>query len=242
MTKLKIALFCGILAAGLAASLIVISHNRDALEQRSQQERQQTRQLTELSTEQQRLTQLVADKTNNSEAGLDSKRIKVETTELRKLTNQLALRLQESHQARSSPGGSNPAPRSPEYFEALHQMSAGKGKDAMSLGMAFHLYASDNSGQTPTNLDQVASYLQKEHLPFSGTNDFEILFQGKPLELKVPYGSIAVLRERQAWPGPENQPTRVYVMADGSVQTIGSDDNFQAWESEHIFPQQPSNH
>lgn len=237
MTKLKIALVGGVVATGLAASLLVRNRTQAELEQKSQLERHQAQQMTELAAEQQRLAQLVAQKTNNPAAtqAAELQRLRVEATGLRQQTNELAARLQEKRNAPTSQSSSSLIPKSPEYYEALHGMSAGKGKDGMNLGLAFHLYASDHQGQVPTSLDQVASYLRDQHLALSGTNDFEIVFQGAPEILKVPYGSIAVLRERQTWLGPDGKPTRVYCMADGSVQTIGSEDNFQAWETEHIF-------
>jgi hypothetical protein len=238
MTKLKIALVGGVVTAGLAASLLVRNHAQEELEQKSQLERHQAQQITELAAQQQRLAGLVAQKTNNAEETQASElqRLRADASGLRKQTNELAARLQEKPQSRPAQSSSSFSPQSPEYYEALYKMSAGKGKDGMNLGLAFHQYASDHQGQVPTSLDQVASYLRDQHLALSGTNDFEIVFQGTPENLKVPYGSIAVVRERQTWPGPDGLPTRVYCMADGSVQTIRSDDNFQAWEAEHIFP------
>jgi hypothetical protein len=238
MTKLKIALVGGVVATGLAASLLVRNRTQEQLEQKSQLERHQAQQMTELTAEQQRLAGLVAQKTNNPEETQASElqRLGAEASGLRKQTNELAARLQEKRQSRALQSGSSQSPQTPEYYEALHKMSAGKGKDGMNLGLALHLYASDHQGQVPTSLDQVASYLRDQHLALSGTNDFEIVFQGAAENLKVPYGSIAVVRERQTWLGPDGKPTRVYCMADGSVQTISSDDNFQAWEAEHIFP------
>jgi hypothetical protein len=236
MTKLKIVIVCCLIGGALAASLYVRSRTQDELEQKEALERQQAQQLTQLSAEQRRLAELVAQKTNTSDRTQEGelRRLRTEADGLRKQTNELGARLQDKRQ--SSPGGWRPDPQPPEYYEALHKMSAGKGKDAMNLALAFHMYAADHSGSVPSSLDQVASYLRDEHLTLSGTNDFEIVFRGSPEDLKVPTGSIVVIRDRQIWPGPDGQPTRVYAMADGSVQTIRADDNFQAWEADHIFP------
>lgn len=84
-------------------------------------------------------------------------------------------------------------------------------------------------------MDEVAAICAKEHLALSGTNQFEMVFRGSPADVKIPRSQIALFRDRQVWPGPDGKPRRIYVMADGSVQSIQADDNFQAWEREHIL-------
>jgi len=238
MTKLKIALVACVVIAGLAASILVKNRSQGELAQKSQLERQQAQQITELAAKQQRLAGLVARTTNNPVEAptTELQRLRTEASGLRKQTNDLTAELQDKRRSQPAQSSATQSPQSPEYYEALHKMSAGKGKDGMNLGLAFHMYASDHQGRFPTSLDQVESYLRDEHTALSGTNDFDIVFQGSAEDLKVPSGEIAVLRERQTWLGPDGQPTRVYGMADGSVQTIRSDDNFKAWEAEHIFP------
>ncbi len=73
-------------------------------------------------------------------------------------------------------------------------------------------------------------------MTLSGTNQFEIIFQGSLDQLDgIPWGSIAVVRETQPWLTPDGRPTRVYGMIGGSGQTVTSDDNFQSWEAEHVI-------
>jgi type II secretory pathway pseudopilin PulG len=235
MTRLKIAVVGCVIIIGLVASMLIRSRSRDQLEQRKQLEEQQAQQVAQLSQEQQRLARLVAEKTNAQDESGNLKGLQSEAAALRKQTNELAARLQERSKVSTSRGW-QPSPEPPEYYEALHKMFAGQEKDGMNLGMAFHMYASDHAGQVPTSLDQVTRYLQQEHLTLTGTNQFEIVFQGAPEKLQVPFGSIAVLRDTPARVGPDGQPTRIYLMADGSVQTIRAQDNFQAWEAEHVFP------
>jgi hypothetical protein len=113
-------------------------------------------------------------------------------------------------------------------------------EDAKVLGMAFELYESDHQNQSPVNLDQLAPYLAEEakqgYKTFSGTNQFEIVYQGSLSNLQgLPWGSVAVVRDQQPWLGPNGKMMRVYGFADGHSQIVGSDDNFQAYESQHVI-------
>jgi hypothetical protein len=71
----------------------------------------------------------------------------------------------------------------------------------------------------------------------SGTNDFEIVYQGSQNDLtNIPPRRVALLRERQPWLTPEGKWARVYAYADGAANRVESDDNFQSWEAQHIIP------
>jgi hypothetical protein len=73
--------------------------------------------------------------------------------------------------------------------------------------------------------------------PLSGTNDFEIVYQGSQNDLtNIPPRRVALLRERQPWLTPEGKWARVYAYADGAANRVESDDNFQSWEAQHIIP------
>jgi hypothetical protein len=72
---------------------------------------------------------------------------------------------------------------------------------------------------------------------FPWTSEFEMVYQGSDNELtNVPWQAVALIRERQAWPTPRGKSARIYVMAGGEIQIVESDDDFQAWEAEHIIP------
>ena len=79
--------------------------------------------------------------------------------------------------------------------------------------------------------------MRKERMSLTGTNAFEIVYQGSLDQLKnIPLGSVALIRDRQAWLAPSGKMAKVYGMADGSGLIVESDDNFQSWEAEHILP------
>jgi hypothetical protein len=132
-----------------------------------------------------------------------------------------------------------PSPEQPahssEYYQQLHQMADGKERDVKTLGLAFHMYASDHNDQFPTTLEAVAGYFGQGRLSLTGTNDIDIFYKGPLAELgtNTAQGNFILFRDRQTWAGPDGKPTRVYGMADGSVQTVESDDNFRSWETEH---------
>jgi hypothetical protein len=75
--------------------------------------------------------------------------------------------------------------------------------------------------------------------PLTGTNDFELVFQGSQSDLtNIPPRRVALIRERQCLT-LEGKWERVYGYADGAVEIIQSDDNFQSWDAQHIIPSQP---
>jgi len=118
--------------------------------------------------------------------------------------------------------------------------------DARAFATAQLRYARMHQGIFPLSLDQVTSYLPRpldqnsepwDDAPVSGTNDFEIVFQGTTNDLaNIPPRRIALIRERQAWLTPDGKWARTYGYADGRAETVTSDDNFQSWDALHIVP------
>ena len=239
MTKIKIILVGAIAIAGLATSIVV--HHRSQVELNAKGELlpQRDRQLAELSAEHQRLSNLIVQTKGSLAEDRVTELVKLrrEVEELRKQTNTLGRQLALNLQSRRSQTSATPEPHSPEYFQQLHQTAGGKDPDAMSLVMGLRMYASDHQDRFPSNLDQIAPYLRKGQMPLTGTNEFEIVYQGSLGQLKnIPLGAVALVRDRQAWPAPSGKLAKVYGMADGSGLIVESDDNFQSWEAEHIIP------
>src|SRR5262249_11245195 len=123
----------------------------------------------------------------------------------------------------------------PEYWEQLHRMAGAKPLDARNLAGALQMFALDHQGQFPSSVDQIASYLSKQGMALSGTNQFDIVYQGSLDHLEgIPTGTIAVVRDRDTWTGPDGKMMRVYGMSGGVGQVVTSDDNFKLWEAKHI--------
>jgi hypothetical protein len=242
MFNFRIIFLSLLVAAGVIASLMVHNHGDAVLQARAEISRQQSQQLIDLQAEQRRLSNSLVPIAAPAPSGHSAEiaKLRAEAEALRKQTNDLAGRRNAST---SSPSQSQP-PYSPEYWAKMREIEGTRGAEAMYVGQALRDYASDHQEQIPTSLDQIASYLAKQNHSYNGTNftmpapdNFEIIFQGSTDQLKgIPWGSIALIREKQTWLSPDGRPTRVYSMMDGSGQTVSSGDNFQSWEAEHVIP------
>jgi RNA polymerase sigma factor (sigma-70 family) len=245
MTNLKLGLITVVVVAGIATPLVIQHHAQVVLREQDKALRQRSDQLAQLNAQNQLLSSLVAQTKGSSgfsdEQMSELLRLRGEVGRLRHQTNELARLREENQRLRGSLTASsadpNQSPHPPEYYQQLHQMAAGKEADLRSLGLAFHLYASDHGDQLPNSLDQITPYFAKENLSLTGTNEIDLFYQGSLGQLSnTPLGEVIVFRDREVWRGPEGKWTRVYGMADGSTETIESDDNFRSWEAEHTLP------
>ena len=223
--------------AGVMASLVIQHRAEVKIREKDQASRQQDNQFAALSSDHKRLSKVVAQVKSSPPEGQkhELQKLRIEVERLRKQINELESKLEPVRQARVALVASERP--TPEYREQRGAMAAGKIKDASTLYKAIEHYLANHQGQFPSSLDQLAPYLQKEHLPLTGTNEFEILYTGTSDRFtNIPVQGVAVFRERQAWLAPSGKWARLYVTADGHRHIVESDDNFQAWEAEHIFP------
>jgi hypothetical protein len=122
----------------------------------------------------------------------------------------------------------------------------GKLNDARALTAALRKYAQEHAGAFPPTMDVLQPYLPGplatnsrpwENAPLSGTNEFEIVFQGLQNDLtNIPPRRVALIRERQPWQDAEGKWMRVYGWSDGAAELVQSDDGFRSWDSQHIIP------
>jgi RNA polymerase sigma factor (sigma-70 family) len=108
------------------------------------------------------------------------------------------------------------------------------------LGLAIRVYASDNNGQFPTNVESL-----KNELPPQNYGDyfgFEFVNVGVARSINDPeHANMLELRERIAQQAPDGTWQRIYGFADGSVQTATSyDGNFDAWEKANTYSPPPN--
>jgi hypothetical protein len=205
--------------------------------------RGQDEQLAVLSVENQRLSNLVVharmSPANDNAAELAKLRAQAEA--LRNQTNDSGRRVEAENQSRQPSAEPVAESHPPEYWEQLHRMSGAKPLDARNLASALQMFALDHQGQFPSKVDQIASYLSKEGMALSGTNQFDIVYQGSLDQLDgIPVGTIAVVRDRDSWTGPDGKKMRVYGMSGGVGQVVSSDDDFHSWEAKHILAPQNS--
>ncbi|MGA2174644.1 MAG: hypothetical protein ABSH38_06640 [Verrucomicrobiota bacterium] len=238
MTKLRIISLASIALAGVAAALVIQYKSQVKFRERDALMRQQDQQLAALTAEHQRLSNLVAQAQSAppEDHTAELAKLRRAAEALKKQTNDLGRQWGKSHESRPSQPASSPASHTPEYYEQLHQMAGSKPTEARDLAGAFQNYAMDHQNQSPSNLDQLAPYLAKENRTLSGSNQFEIVYSGSLDNLQgIPWGSVAVVREQQPWPGPDGRMMRVYGMMGGIGQIVGSDDNLQSWEAKHVI-------
>lgn len=255
MTKSKMIL-AGVAAAAVMASLLIQRGTQAKSRENEAVLRQQDKQLAELAAENQHLSNLVIQtKTNSARADdrtVELAQLRAKVKALRQQTNQLATQLAENRRRAGaeffSRGDFNLVDHDHEsaITFAGGPREPGKLNDARALTAALRKYADEHQGEFPLSLDQVAPYLPKAleadsppwvNAPLTGTNDFEIVYQGSQNALtNIPPRRVALIRERMPWLTPDGKWARVYGAADGAASTVVSDDNFQSWDAQHIIP------
>jgi hypothetical protein len=215
MTKLKF--FCSaIIIVAIAASVLLERRTQTKFRENEAVLRQQDHQFAGLAAENQRLYQRLSDliaqsKTNRAPAvdrttELVQLRAKVEA--LRIQANQLAKRVAENRRLTGAQYLSLGQSNLPGHIHILADSMAmasfranGKLNDASALAAALLRYTDANQGVFPLNLNQVEPYLAKAsgaNSPLTGTNDFEVAFQGSQNDLtNIPPHTVALIRERQ---------------------------------------------
>lgn len=114
-------------------------------------------------------------------------------------------------------------------------------KAAKQLGLAMRVYANSHMNRYATNFDQLKNELEVCGVTPEGKivgdvklNDIEFVNAGL---VKETWPQTIMFREIAPRKTPEGKWERVYGSADGSVQTITSEDgNFDAWENEKPVP------
>lgn len=239
MTKIKAGLLGALLVAGVATPLVLqhqaqlkLRHDNAALRA----------QLGESATENDALSNALARTRGAGELSAnqmrDLLRLRGEVGLLRQQTNLLGQlrdknrRLQEAL-AQAQPSDTSSADdNSPEQAQAVARLI-----DAKSYCLGMMLYAINNQGLMPTNLEQTLPYLA-DHPP-TQTNQFEVLFHGA-----IPQSDAAhplnpetepILLRSPPWQTAEGKWARVYGFMDGHTEIhVTSDGNFADWEKPHL--------
>jgi RNA polymerase sigma factor (sigma-70 family) len=113
-------------------------------------------------------------------------------------------------------------------------------KNMKQLGLAMLLYATDNNGQFPTNVESLKNELPPKN--FGDYFGFEFVNVGVARSIDNPeHANMLELRERIAQQAPDGTWHRIYGFADGSVQTATSyDGNFDTWEKVNTYSPPPN--
>jgi hypothetical protein len=118
--------------------------------------------------------------------------------------------------------------------EQVEEGALARFDEAKIYCMGMLLYAQKNQNLSPTNLNLILPYLKEVGRMPSGTNRFEILYQGSFLELT---NSASIVIRSESWRGKNRNWTRIYGFADGHCEVRSEPDgNFDAWEKRHLPP------
>jgi RNA polymerase sigma factor (sigma-70 family) len=167
-------------------------------------------------------------------------RLRREVAMLRDRTNELGRLAQESHQAPATASTeSTEQTDSSEYQEKIAKMN-----DAKVLALAESMYAHDNQGRLATNAAQIYSYMStsdsftNDTYSLTGSNSFDLVYTGSINGLTNAV-SIIMIRESEPWQTPDGKWARTYGFVDGHSEIhVEPTDNFDAFEQQHMIPQQ----
>ncbi len=244
MTNLKLGVIGALVVGGVATPLAIQHHSLVEQREENRALRQQAEQMAKLETENDRLSNLVARANSASSIGDDRLRellrLRAEVGTLRSQTNQLEGLRNENRrlQATLAKAGPNAEQQEAGPVDAQREMAIAKMNDAKLLMLGLFLYAGDNTQQVARSLDLLDPYLRDKTPGLTGTNQFELVFQGSLKD--IPNGSPAaqtiVVRERQGFQAPDGSWHRAYGFADGHSELHRSDDgDFETWEKQHTF-------
>lgn len=230
MRKLGIIIPAVIVLAGFA---IWIAVQNEALKQaRAENEslKQQLDQVGQLATENERLSNFVAQATGaGNDQNRELLRLRSEVGMLRHLTNEAARLRQQNTQltealanAAASAKASPTVPSSTEDTAVAHEraMMYAKLNDAKNIMLQLIQHNAPQDSYVLIN-------------PGVSTNSFEQVYSGS-LENLSNAASLIVIREKEAYQGLEGQWLRAYGFADGHSEVHAAQDgNFDAWEKQH---------
>ncbi len=245
MTKFKVGIITAVVVAGVATSWLVQQNARAKLRQQDESLRQQSDQLAQVAAENERLSSLAAKANGSKNQLADLLKLRAETESLRNHTSGLALLREENGRLRQILVGS---PKTPLQ---LREQTMAKVEFEKSWMLAFRIYAMEHQDQFPASFEQAAAFFPTDAKAETrvDADQFEVFKQPSAVTLTLTNQDIIVLREKAPWLDSRGKWTRVYGMANGSVQTISvpmaytdpngqrvSRDSFEAWETEHMIP------
>jgi len=238
MTKLKAGSIAALALAGVAILLVIHFQDQAKLRERDTVLQQQNDQLAQLTADNARLSNSVAQ-ANNPAAQEQSRELLKLRGEVGVLKRQLAAAANAQERTkRASPQATA------EVDPAEQQKQIGIAKLNYTKGwlLAFMQYASQNQGQFPTNFEQAASFLPEGARAQTNLapDQFEIFYQGSVNEITSP-ATIIVIREKAALQSVDGGAVRAYGFADGHSEIHKAvDGNFQTWEAQHMILPQPA--
>ena len=236
-TKLKLA-FSALVVAG-ATTAFVVQHQ--AQEKLRADNAALTQQLAQLQTDNESLS-------NRLTSVSESKRIIDDPSdELLKLRGEVGVLQRQANEASQKAQAAEEKMAAVLSTQAKFTANESATINAMKdLGLDMRIYAGDHNNQFPTNdrLYQLAKDYDNNKNLLQDIPAIEYLNIGAVKfisENELDHPNMVMLRERIARQAPDETWRRVYLFADGSVQTATSyDGNFDAWEKANTYSPPPN--
>lgn len=244
MTTLKLGVLGAIVVGGVVAPLAIQHQSLVKQREENQVLRQQVEQMAQLETENDRLSNSVlrAHSAASEDQLRELLRLRGEVGLLRSQSNQLERLRNENRrlQAALAKTGPNPEPQGVDPGSAERETGMAKMSDAKLLMLGLIMYAGDHTQQVARSLDQLEPYLRNSTPSLTGTNQFELAFQGSFKDIPNPAQTI-VVREQQGWLASDGSWHRAYGFADGHSELhTASDGDFETFEKQHLFSPPPA--
>ncbi len=238
LTTLKTGIIGAVVAASVAVPWVVQRGAEVRLREKNAALLQQNDRSAELTAENERLSNLVvlAKPPLSEEQFRELVRLRGEVAMLRQQTNavpqlrkenrRLAARLataqnQQVHTTQAELDEQLAA----ETFEAMRNICLG-------LRTALQRFANDHTNQAPNSLVQLRNYLSASGQPAVGLYSLQLVPEKLPIA--VPEGAL-ILRESELHRKPDGKWARFYAYGDGRiVEAAPDDENFDAWEKQHM--------
>ena len=232
LTKFSVGLSA--LVAAVTTTALVVQHQSQV--QLHEQNAALQQQLTEVQTDNaslsNRLTMAVPPDSGTTAEHTELIRLRGEVGVLRRQAGESVRLLAEDH-ARLAQAAAKPAQANQISPEMLSQIQSVNTINALKqVGLAMRIFSGDNANQFPTNFDQMTAELNGT-TNFPGNiplDSFELVNAGR---VNLDYPQMIASRERVPRQRPDGTWERVYLLADGSVQTETSPDgNFDSYEQQ----------
>ena len=244
MTTLKLGVLGAIVVGGVVTPLAIQHQSLVKQREENQALRRQVEQMAQLERENDPLSNLVvrAHSAASDDQLRELLRLRGEVGMRRSQTNELERLRNENRRLQASLArtGPNLEPQEVDLGNAQTATAVAKMNDAKLLVLGQLLYADDNSQQVARSLDQLEPYLHDKTPSLTGTNQFELVFQGSFKDIPNPSQTI-VVREKQGWQASDDSWHRAYGFADGHSELHrASDGDFETWEKQHMFSPPPA--
>jgi RNA polymerase sigma factor (sigma-70 family) len=228
MANVRSGIVTVIVVAGAVTSLVMtrqISANRRSFDESL---RQGSIRLAQLGAENDRLNNL-APQTNNQTAGggeLDT--LRAQSVSLRQAAASLPDLRRENQRLVAA------IVRSQTPLQATEARMV-KGAFVRNWAAALVSFSMKHDDMFPTSFEQAAAFQHEANLATNiSTAEFEIVYQGKRDDITDPDNTI-IIREKQAWLGPDGNWYKEYGFANGVGQLhTEPDGNFDMYESQHM--------